>query len=84
MIQRSPLILLLILLYGFGYAYSIECPEKLPSFCSCEIQVEGVHIKCHQNPDLNETFSSIQPEDMIEKLEISNCNPKVKELRPLP
>uniref|UniRef100_A0A914YVS3 Uncharacterized protein n=1 Tax=Panagrolaimus superbus TaxID=310955 RepID=A0A914YVS3_9BILA len=78
------LLILLILIYGINNSYAARCPENLPEYCSCENQEDGIHVKCHQISNLNETFAALNPNDTIDRLDITNCNPRINELRPLP
>jgi Leucine-rich repeat (LRR) protein len=78
------LLTLLILIYGVNYVYTARCPETLPEFCTCDNQEDGILVRCHQSPNLNETLSSLNPNDTIDRLDIANCNPRVNELRLLP
>ena len=80
--MRKPWIFLVALWY-FGYVQSTQCPSKLPKSCLCFNGDDGFRVVCSQNPNLSEVLDSIK-DDAIDKLEIRNCDPKVKQLNILP
>ena len=85
--MRKPLLFLVITLFWcIDAVVSVpvsECPSKLPKTCSCEVLESGIRVKCSRSSILTEIFDSIKNET-IETLAILNCEPKIRELAPLP
>ena len=75
--------LFLIALSWFGYVLSTQCPSKLPKSCLCFNGNDGFRVVCSQNPNLHDVLNSIK-DDTIDKLEIRNCDPKIKQLNIIP
>lgn len=78
--MRKPLYLLLLFIAS---VISSQCPHQLPTTCKCENLVDGFRVTCLSGANLNDIMLALK-DDIIDKLDIRNCDPKVKHLVSIP
>uniref|UniRef100_A0AC34R118 Uncharacterized protein n=1 Tax=Panagrolaimus sp. JU765 TaxID=591449 RepID=A0AC34R118_9BILA len=79
--MRKPLLFLIFFIISCSVAE--ECPSNIPKLCKCENLVSGFRVSCLSNSNLDEIIAALK-DDTIERLDIRNCVPKVKQLVMLP